>query len=563
MKSCLQRYVRLHLDVVLVANTSVNSRQDSADLGIAQRSVTPCAFETTPCPTLSSVQLIHGAPRQEELLQNTSRPSAGVTASTVPQKRRLPSPVAEENGDTPKRQRLNEVISGLADSVKASRKHSKPERITDGSKAHFRTSPNDEELATALTWLEENASDLSSLQKPFASVKTLSAEQIADADGRASTQSAHYGQDIQDDLIMLFECLASEVLVLRAKNEDLHEHLDAITAEMYPPEAPPRMEMAHRVSCDCSHSEQISYFADRPRFNWLSGSDHVQGRSSVTNPADSVLSKQNNIVLVVYKDYVCSKSARRQRVLMSRKGPRTTTDEDMFAPSGGEAGLIVSDSTCKAFESVLGRSDAAGIHPQFGTTNELKAPYAFFYHNRYSIREEAERAATAQLPLIKVIMAYFDSFETEFSEADNLFSQGEVTQQLLQYLFEPAQVIVRDKFGESLACYTTSYLFGEDSVHATYWLNAWCWKYDGEFWKDSRDIKLQFPDSSERVLITDLAFYPLKYAAKGVEDCIRKRGMEFWKSRHKRYVQYSDADMLEVRLVSITMYPDNRIPAVV
>lgn len=57
--------------------------------------------------------------------------------------------------------------------------------------------------------------------------------------------------------------------------------------------------------------------------------------------------------------------------------------------------------------------------------------------------------------------------------------------------------------------------------------------------------------------IRNLPFYPLKYAAKGVEEYIRKRSLEFWKWRRKRYVQYSGVDVLEAHLVRVTMSFEN------
>lgn len=49
--------------------------------------------------------------------------------------------------------------------------------------------------------------------------------------------------------------------------------------------------------------------------------------------------------------------------------------------------------------------------------------------------------------------------------------------------------------------------------------------------------------------ITDLGFYPIKYAKVGLEDALRARGMMFWKCRLRNYVSYQERPNDSIRNV--------------
>jgi hypothetical protein len=45
---------------------------------------------------------------------------------------------------------------------------------------------------------------------------------------------------------------------------------------------------------------------------------------------------------------------------------------------------------------------------------------------------------------------------------------------------------------------------------------------------------------TEAFNITDLSFYPIKYAKVGLEDALRARGRIFWKCRLRNYISYRE-----------------------
>lgn len=69
------------------------------------------------------------------------------------------------------------------------------------------------------------------------------------------------------------------------------------------------------------------------------------------------------------------------------------------------------------------------------------------------------------------------------------------------------------------------------------------WMFDGTFRKNVEQLNIgNLPSSSmtKEFSITDLSFYPIRYAQAGLEDALRARGTTFWRCRSKRLVSYDE-----------------------
>ena len=65
------------------------------------------------------------------------------------------------------------------------------------------------------------------------------------------------------------------------------------------------------------------------------------------------------------------------------------------------------------------------------------------------------------------------------------------------------------------------------------------WNFDCNFQKDNETISLRIPsDRKEILLIQDLEIYPILYAKPEMIKVLEDVGLQFWKSRFRRYVSY-------------------------
>lgn len=82
--------------------------------------------------------------------------------------------------------------------------------------------------------------------------------------------------------------------------------------------------------------------------------------------------------------------------------------------------------------------------------------------------------------------------------------------------------------------------------------------FDGNFQKKVEQLNIGYLSSNsmtEALDITDLNFYPIKYAKVRVEYTLRARGRIFWNCRAKTYVQYSGKVHTDTARTAVRIYP--------
>ncbi|KAH8625778.1 AAA ATPase [Alternaria alternata] len=165
-------------------------------------------------------------------------------------------------------------------------------------------------------------------------------------------------------------------------------------------------------------------------------------------------------------------------------------------------------------------------------------PYQKLYYFRNMCVEPSLKAPGWQRN--KEIAALFHylakRLSSSYEELAKLSAAGMADQKYWAMLFQPDDTVVTTQNGQCRAfTVSSSHLIHQNMLI----MNCWSWEYDGNFFRKQTTLSHVWPSSSERIRITELPVYPLRYAADGVESGLRERGETFWACRRQKYVNYN------------------------
>jgi hypothetical protein len=229
------------------------------------------------------------------------------------------------------------------------------------------------------------------------------------------------------------------------------------------------------------------------------------------------------------------------------KEPKSTVEKTRF----------VNRTMVEAMDEFLGHIPFfRELFPSFKSNVDQRAPYVFMFY---------------ALPFAKLALAEMDGFSrhlveafcyatnrthgSTYDSARRLVEKGQVNQLTMPFLVRPGHVLVRPDGDRTTAFVVTSWPsspidnpppvpeLGHDGLkkrrHA--WLvSAWRWRYDGSFYKQHQDLKLdlELEYDSEIVSVSALGYVPLKFAGDEIEQRLRARAQKFWKVRHRGFITY-------------------------
>lgn len=339
------------------------------------------------------------------------------------------------------------------------------------------------------------------------------------------------------------------MLELKSENAQLLSEVSRLQGLVSPcPVHPPRAQILYAVTCDCGLTPSVTktIFRDLPE---ITDNNHLQGRTVISS-VETYLRQNNDIVLVVYKNYICSQTRRQhQRGLNSRVWSSSSTAGSAPVTPAYETFSLVSHKIYHLFHAAISGQANFIFYPKIEEHKEVMSPYVFYFHDRQNIKKHIEKFDTADRRLVVIVTDYLDaSFDEEYRKAEGLFDKGTVSWDTVQYLFQPNRVIVTREDGEPSAFVSSSYL----TKAGNFWtLSAWSWDFDGRFWKKTSNFKLsQISNETESTLIKNLDVFPLQYAndTTGLE--LRARGERFWQCRNGKYVACCQ-DTEELRNVGV------------
>ena len=222
---------------------------------------------------------------------------------------------------------------------------------------------------------------------------------------------------------------------------------------------------------------------------------------------------------------------------------KTPLDTDEVS-SGSESMMLVSEILRESMGWALANPLSVYQYPGGRLSDEIKAPYHHFYHQRNSLSQKINRMDEDHKKHISLLMEYVqESFERSYKEANALFSQGLVSYETIQYLFEPNMYVIAKESGEVVARVSDCWLEEEPDreSHKEMWrLDCWSWRFDDWFWKAATPVRFDWTGSRDELKpIQSLPVYPLRYADPNLEDELRARGRKFWGCRKQIYVSYN------------------------
>jgi hypothetical protein len=325
------------------------------------------------------------------------------------------------------------------------------------------------------------------------------------------------------------------------------------------PDLPQRIQVLHRVSCDCNsgvtygrRNARVSIFLDTPhRVLAPERRIHLQG-SSYAGDVENYLRQNKEVILLVYKDYRCKvdiasfmKESHASHQSTIAKIPLDTDEASSDSESIVLVSNILRESLCWALEN----PQSLHQYPVARLNQEIKAPYYHFYHYRIFLRQKINGMDEDHKKQISLLMEYVEeSFERSYGEANALFSQGRVSYETMQYLFEPEMYVVKKESGEMVARVANCWLEEESNreCHKEMWrLDCWSWRFDNWFWKEATPVRFDWTGSRDEIKpIQNLPVYPLRYADPKLENELRTRGRKFWSCRQQIYISYNDESFL-------------------
>jgi hypothetical protein len=221
--------------------------------------------------------------------------------------------------------------------------------------------------------------------------------------------------------------------------------------------------------------------------------------------------------------------------------------------------MITSSILCQALGWATEEPQAKGQTPTIAVRHEMKAPYHYFYYGRASLLRKLDRMDEEHRIQLKLLIDHVEeSFETSYSKANALFSQGLVSRETIYYLFKPDMDVVYRLGGEEAAHRTKNWIIPppepkpheekpkrekkDDTVVGT--LQCCHWAFDDALRKTDSTFTIEWPNTFGDIQsIRNLPVYPMKYAPRAIEETLYSQGLKFLACTNRSYVSYDDRDL--------------------
>ena len=373
--------------------------------------------------------------------------------------------------------------------------------------------------------------------------------------------SQQMNRDTQgSDANILVHQLRSELKALKREKLRLETKLQKPLA---------RLQVVYRIHRD--HDEEVTdMYLDQPQF--LRGDKDMaslQGHLPITN-MESYLERHPEVAFIVFQDSTDEYS-------------RTEAEDGSLKVSWSESIFVTSRKLKRTVEKIskrlsfsLGRRISLGLP---GSTATLPAPYLPFYHYSENLRECATDLPQKATHEWRLLVDYIDQkYGDEYKKVDRMLKAGNIPPAFIPYLIKDGDLIVRADSHDPSAYLATSQptlrvsesnLSDKDSnvsltnrgiedslcpetlddtfeetfdsaIETQLWdIGTEFWDFDGNFQKCYGTVTLKISSRSDELLsIRDLSIHPIQFAESDLASNMRNTGLEFWKSRSRRYVSY-------------------------
>lgn len=174
--------------------------------------------------------------------------------------------------------------------------------------------------------------------------------------------------------------------------------------------------------------ETTVIYLDHPE--WIEAGRTIKSRKVLQN-FDLYLERNKGISFIVFHDFDDRQNA--------------DNCDNLDEPNHlGESLYIVADELDNAVKRLFSHlSGYSTLLTRCKANKELEAPYLFLYHNRENWEELMLIFSQSERQQLTYMTNYiFKSFGREYSKADALFNQGEVSRHFMNFLFQPGDLLV-------------------------------------------------------------------------------------------------------------------------
>ena len=336
----------------------------------------------------------------------------------------------------------------------------------------------------------------------------------------------------------LIRKLRGELDVLKKENLRLKGHVQKRET---------RSQNLFRV-CRYLHSASIaSIYLDKP--HWVKGDGglaSLQGNLPVDN-LKSYLGRNPEVAFIVFQTTTIEGTER--------------SEEDHETVEWSESIQFTSSAMRKAVKNanyhISMSFDVQSRTDIMTTKNELPAPYLPFFHYRRTLENCNINISQGPRRGWQLLWQHvFENYGDEYMQVDRLLKSGAISRACIKYLIKHDDILL-GKASRHLCGYQVESepwldsgvseesqeagkKLSKDKFDSQTW-KVWtkAWKFDGNFQEDSREISFTIPGGHDEMLsIKDLELVPMQYAETRSVMRLRDRGLQFWKSRSRRYISY-------------------------
>ncbi len=284
---------------------------------------------------------------------------------------------------------------------------------------------------------------------------------------------------------------------------------------------------------------------------WEVPGDQVMLRGCLpVHDSDGYIEKKGNITFAVYKHYTIEHQKFEVEHAIQANEPLPNPE-----PAYQDVKLI-SGEMAEAMRAFIAQHPT--FHTEFPELDEralkrtIKSPYIWWYH--YRTKHEIQDLPPKQADLVTALTDWIEvSFGPLYDRIDHQFHRGRVSNESMEYLVRPGQVLVTEDDGNGLPMGCLAMTRPKRS--SVRLMNAsgmdteeeWSWDivvrsytYAGEFFQKTQTVTLGLASDTwdGEVDIASLKAVPLQYVGDEIKEALERRGKTFWKCRSKRLVSY-------------------------
>jgi hypothetical protein len=342
----------------------------------------------------------------------------------------------------------------------------------------------------------------------------------------------------------------------------LEEENDELKAAQGIEKKPPRYQVFHTISDD------PKTYLEPPTWELASDDEwRLRGHLPVSSKA-RFLQTRRDIVFSVEKTYSSDPLDEEVKKLILQGGevPEAKARKEKIV-------LETTEMTQALMEFVQQNPSLEEEFDDLSNITELRAPYLFWYGCRSPTA--LDNLEPRHHELMKLVVDFIEEgYLAEWQKADTMFESGYVSLTTMPYLVKPGEVIVTIDEGQvfGLVAYSWAYTRAqrplrdmwqrylektETAIPKSLWsVNGWAYNFDGEIYKkgQSCELSLSVRTEDEEVKMSELNFYPLRFATQEVREKLELRGKTYWTlCRSQKLVSYQEDDSENLRGVSTAL----------